>query len=76
MGIPVVSMLPASLGDTGVMVIAMVLSHLTILIFDSVLVAVWSHIDSNGVDTIDGGKGGIEDDEEAAVDTRSVNDHA
>ena len=47
MAISVVSFLPASLGDTGVMVIAMTLSHLTILIVDSILVVVWNHIDCN-----------------------------
>jgi sodium/bile acid cotransporter 7 len=41
--ISVITFLPESLGDTGVMVVVMALSHLSILIFDSILVAVWLH---------------------------------
>ena len=37
------------------MVIAMTLSHLTILIFDSVFVAVWMNVDSNDQQPTAGG---------------------
>lgn len=43
--IPVASFLPSAMGSKGVMIIAMILSHFIMLVFDAILVAVWQNMD-------------------------------
>ena len=40
-GIPIIGFLPLALGDQGLMVLPMIMSHLSIIIADSVIVTIW-----------------------------------
>ena len=45
-GIPVVTFLPPGLGDQGLMIIALIISQIAMIVFDSMFISVWLHIES------------------------------